>query len=315
MNSENIKFSIIIPVYNVEKFLDKCLQTVCQMNLENKEIILINDGSTDNSKDILQKYKEKNTKNIKIISQKNQGISKARNVGMESSTGEYILFIDSDDFIDPKETEKILNEAYEAKVDILIGNFYEYFSDENIVEKPFIKSSLDEIYNGMKVFEYSDKEKYFSDVVWNKVYRKKFLMDNNLFFKEKLLHEDTLFTLKAFYYAKKIKYFMGKPFYYYRQNNMNSIMKTKTQKNYEHILYIIQELLDFIEDKKINDKYFNKSVSGLYLQVVSDGKFKNKKLFKRVLKLRHLLKRKIKLIKSIFYSRKYEELEVPEFEE
>ena len=87
-------------------------------------------------------------------------------------------------------------------------------------------------------------------------------------------------------------------------------MKTKTKKNYEHILYIIQELLDFIEDRKINDIYLNKHISGLYLQVVSDGKFKNEKLFKRVFQLRHLLKRKIKLFKVGLKSKNYEKLEI-----
>lgn len=310
MEEKKIKFSIIIPVYNVEKFLERCLKSICELKLEDKEIILINDGSTDNSLEILEKYIKIYPKNIKIISQKNQGVSKARNVGIENSIGEYILFIDSDDFIDPKQTEKILNVVYEQEVDILIGSFFEYFSEENIKSMPFIKKDLDRVYDGMKFLKYSHKERCFSDVVWNKVYNRRFLLENKLFFKEKLLHEDTLFNLKAFCFAKKIKYFIGTPFYYYRQNNMHSIMKTKTKKNYEHILYIIQELLDFIEDRKINDIYLNKHISGLYLQVVSDGKFKNEKLFKRVFQLRHLLKRKIKLFKVGLKSKNYEKLEI-----
>jgi hypothetical protein len=310
MEEKKIKFSIIIPVYNVEKFLESCLKSICELKLGDKEIILINDGSTDNSLEILEKYIKIYPENIKIISQKNQGVSKARNVGIENSIGEYILFIDSDDFIDPKQTEKILNVAYEQEVDILIGSFFEYFSEENIKSMPFIKKDLDRVYDGMKFLKYSHKERCFSDVVWNKVYNRRFLLENKLFFKEKLLHEDTLFNLKAFCFAKKIKYFIGTPFYYYRQNNMHSIMKTKTKKNYEHILYIIQELLDFIEDRKINDIYLNKHISGLYLQVVSDGKFKNEKLFKRVFQLRHLLKRKIKLFKVGLKSKNYEKLEI-----
>lgn len=310
MEEKKIKFSIIIPVYNVEKFLERCLKSICELKLEDKEIILINDGSTDNSLEILEKYIKTYPENIKIISQKNQGVSKARNVGIENSIGEYILFIDSDDFIDPKQTEKILNVAYEQEVDILIGSFFEYFSEENIKSMPFIKKDLDRVYDGMKFLKYSHKERCFSDVVWNKVYNRRFLLENKLFFKEKLLHEDTLFNLKAFCFAEKIKYFIGTPFYYYRQNNMHSIMKTKTKKNYEHILYIIQELLDFIEDRKINDIYLNKHISGLYLQVVSDGKFKNEKLFKRVFQLRHLLKRKIKLFKVGLKSKNYEKLEI-----
>lgn len=310
MEEKKIKFSIIIPVYNVEKFLERCLKSICELKLEDKEIILINDGSTDNSLEILEKYIKIYPKNIKIISQKNQGVSKARNVGIENSIGEYILFIDSDDFIEPKQTEKILNVAYEQEVDILIGSFFEYFLEENIKSMPFVKKDLDRVYDGMKFLKHSHKERYFSDVVWNKVYSRRFLLENKLFFKEKLLHEDTLFNLKAFCFAKKIKYFIGTPFYYYRQNNMHSIMKTKTKKNYEHILYIIQELLDFIEERKINDIYLNKHISGLYLQVVSEGKFKNEKLFKRVFQLRHLLKRKIKLFKVGLKSKNYEKLEI-----
>ena len=149
MEEKKIKFSIIIPVYNVEKFLERCLKSICELKLEDKEIILINDGSTDNSLEILEKYIKIYPKNIKIISQKNQGVSKARNVGIENSIGEYILFIDSDDFIEPKQTEKILNVAYEQEVDILIGSFFEYFLEENIKLMPFVKKDLDRVYDGM----------------------------------------------------------------------------------------------------------------------------------------------------------------------
>ena len=101
--------SIVIPIYNVEKYLRKCLDSVYSLNLDNKEVILVNDGSTDTSINILNEFKNKYPNKTKIISQKNQGLSEARNIGIKNSNGKYILFIDSDDFIIPTETEEFIN--------------------------------------------------------------------------------------------------------------------------------------------------------------------------------------------------------------
>ena len=129
--------SIVIPIYNVEKYLRKCLDSVYSLNLDNKEVILVNDGSTDTSINILNEFKNKYPNKTKIISQKNQGLSEARNIGIKNSNGKYILFIDSDDFIIPTETEEFINFGLDKKVDILIGNYREYYNENYVVQKSF----------------------------------------------------------------------------------------------------------------------------------------------------------------------------------
>ena len=118
-----LKLSIIVPVYNVERYLEKCLKSLCGLNIEN-EIIIINDGTKDSSLEIAEKFRENHkNENIKIISQKNQGLSEARNNGLKVAKGEYISFIDSDDFVDTENYEQFINETIKDKVDIGIGRY------------------------------------------------------------------------------------------------------------------------------------------------------------------------------------------------
>jgi len=124
-----LKLSIIIPVYNVEKYLEKCLNSLCGLKIEN-EIIIINDGTKDSSLEIAEKFKKNHkNENILIISQENQGLSEARNNGMKIAKGEYISFIDSDDFVDTGNYEKFVNEVIKDNVDIGIGRY------KKIIEK------------------------------------------------------------------------------------------------------------------------------------------------------------------------------------
>ena len=113
-----LKLSIIVPVYNVEKYVEKCLESLCGLKIEN-EIIVVNDGTKDSSLEIVERFKENHkNENIIIISQENQGLSEARNNGLKAAKGEYISFIDSDDFVDTENYEKFINEVTEDKVDI-----------------------------------------------------------------------------------------------------------------------------------------------------------------------------------------------------
>lgn len=209
-----IDISIVIPVYNVEKYLRKCLDSVYSLNLDNKEVILVNDGSTDTSINILNEFKNKYPNKTKIISQKNQGLSEARNIGIKNSNGKYILFVDSDDFIVPAETEEFINFGLEKKVDILIGNYRKYYNENYIVRRSFYSLDRNLEKEGIFFIENGLKNKCFDIAVWKNIYRKNFLLENNLFFKKGLLHEDALFTPEAFFYAKKVRCF-NKNFYFY----------------------------------------------------------------------------------------------------
>lgn len=298
--------SIIIPIYNVEKYLKQCLDSIYKLSLENKEIILVNDGSTDNSLKIAEEYYKKYKEHTKLITQKNGGLSDARNTGIKNSIGEYLFFLDSDDFVNSESLERFFREGIEKKQEILIGNYFHYYSDESNKKRvDLVKYSekLVGIYNknGDFFIEKGMEEKSFVVNVWKNLYQKEFLIKKELHFEKGLLHEDLLFTLQSFRLAKKVGCSKEK-FYYYRQDNSGSIMRTLKEKNYVHMIYIIDKLIDFQEEIKRENKYFNRILLGIYWQIVKNGKLKNEKLFQRLLKLEYNFLEKLKIVLIIFVS-------------
>lgn len=305
------KISIIIPIYNVEKYLRECLDSVYKLDLTNKEMILVNDGSTDSSLEIAKEYENKYKENTILISQENKGLSGARNTGINNSNGEYIFFIDSDDFVDPVELEKFFEEGLEIDQDMYVGNYYEYYDEKNIKES--ICTNKKQLVNkiGLEMLEYLIKNSKYISVVWRTLYKRNFFEKNNLKFKEKLLHEDELFTLTALTYANKVG-ISDKLFYYYRLSNSNSITNNKTKKNYIHIMYILKELIKLKEINKIKNKYFDSILKGLYWNIVVNGKLKNKKIFRELKKIKCNVKEKMKIIIIFIFSLKCKEVEVVE---
>ena len=295
--------SIVIPIYNVEKYLRKCLDSVYSLNLDNKEVVLVNDGSTDTSINILNEFKNKYPNKTKLITQKNQGLSEARNIGIKNSNGKYILFIDSDDFIIPTETEEFINFGLDKKVDILIGNYREYYNENYIVQISFYNLDKNLEKEGIFFIENGVKNKCFRFAVWQNIYRKNFLLENNLFFKKGLLHEDNLFTPEAFFYAKKVRCF-NKKFYFYRKNNLESITQTVNKKNYEHMLYTIIKLLEFKKSNNIENNYFNRIVLGIYINVLRGG-YINKEVYNNIVDLKFNFREKLKLLYVIYLQNKY----------
>ena len=295
--------SIVIPIYNVEKYLRKCLDSVYSLNLDNKEVVLVNDGSIDTSINILNEFKNKYPNKTKLITQKNQGLSEARNIGIKNSNGKYILFIDSDDFIIPTETEEFINFGLDKKVDILIGNYREYYNENYIVQKSFYNLDKNLEKEGIFFIENGVKNKCFRFAVWQNIYRKNFLLENNLFFKKGLLHEDNLFTPEAFFYAKKVRCF-NKKFYFYRKNNLESITQTVNKKNYEHMLYTIIKLLEFKKSNNIENNYFNRIVLGIYINVLRGG-YINKEVYNNIVDLKFNFREKLKLLYVIYLQNKY----------
>ena len=184
-----LKLSIIIPVYNVEKYLEKCLNSLCGLKIEN-EIIIINDGTKDSSLEIAEKFKKNHkNENVLIISQENQGLSEARNNGMKIAKGEYISFIDSDDFVDTGNYEKFVNEVIKDNVDIGIGRY------KKIIEKTegdtqsleciteIRNYNKGEIRTGKEYFDIMYRNDMHGPEVWDDVFRREFLLENNIFFK------------------------------------------------------------------------------------------------------------------------------------
>jgi len=194
-------FSIIIPVYNVESYLCECLDSVLSQTYTDYEVICINDGSTDGSRSILETYTQQHTK-IKIIHQHNQGLSASRNRGIREAIGDYIFFLDSDDWIEP-DALMILAEKENGE-DLVCFNGRRYF-ENGTTEIP--DKGINEF--GLSGWEYYNKYSVVNrkfDFVCTvlRIYRKDFLLEHSLYFEEGIFHEDNLFTPIACYYANKV---------------------------------------------------------------------------------------------------------------
>lgn len=281
--------SIIIPAYNVENYIGRCLDSLCNLNVDN-EIIVVNDGSTDNTLNIAEKFKlENGNENIRIISQENRGLSEARNKGLNEALGEYVSFIDSDDFVDKMSYEKIIKEAMNSKVDFTIGKYMYYYEGEKgtVLEEDLkISEKYAEkgVKSGKEWLKILKKGDNYAPEVWDDIYRREFLIENELYFKPGRLHEDEIFTLEVFLKAERVKY-SGIPFYYYFQRK-DSIMKTKGVKNYTDMEENIEDIKKLMEAEKDGEikkilieavHRFYKIIikeSGMYVE--ENGKFKEK---------------------------------------
>ena len=257
-----MKLSIIVPVYNVEKYIEKCLNSLCNLETEN-EIIIVNDGSTDSSLKIVEEFKKNHdNENIIIISQENKGLSEARNTGLRKAKGEYVSFIDSDDFVDKKLYEMMIKEVIKDKVDYGIGKYS--YCYENTDKKQYNDNEIKEIIGkfqsnplkkGKEWLKILKKEDKYGPEVWDDIYKREFLVKNNLFFKPDRLHEDEIFTLEVFLKAEKVKYY-AIPFYCYLQRE-NSIMKTQKVKNFTDMQKNIFDMEKLLSEEK-NDKAIQK---------------------------------------------------------
>ena len=220
-----VDVSIIIPVYNVQEYLAICLDSVIKQTIKNKEVIVINDGSTDNCYEILTEYKKKYPEMI-IINQKNSGISATRNAGLKVASGEYIAFVDSDDFIELNMFEKMYNTAKRESADIVICNYIMY------VEKPDNQNSNDQKIEGINKDGYIDKIEVLrmfllNDIkgyVWNKLHKREFFTTNNIQFPDFIVCEDTPVEFLLLACSQKT-YSINEPLYYYRQRE-SSLTRT-----------------------------------------------------------------------------------------
>lgn len=286
------KLSIIIPVFNGEKFIKRCVDSVLNQSMYIDEIIIINDNSTDGTIEILEKNYS-NLVNIKIINlKKNHGVSYCRNLGIEKSSGEYIGFVDSDDYVEVNMFEKMYNNAKDNNLDICICNFVEVNQQNRIKSK---------YKNNEEILE-RDKslEKYLlnkiSPSVWDKIFRRKIL--KNIKFNTKLIiGEDILFCLEAFYYSKKTG-FVNDYLYNYIQND-NSAVHTISSKLLQYIDVIKYIPLQIEKDLKLNFKSeYNTFFNSLNLRIIhSVSALYNKKVKKQVFEyLSFVDKQTLKLI-------------------
>ena len=251
MNTK-IKLSIIIPVYNAAQFLDKCIQSILHQSLKDFELILVNDGSKDNSLEICQKYVTQDER-IKLFDQENSGQSKARNVGIENASGEYITFVDSDDWLDTDFYEKLINACDKYNAEISCASILRVRKHS---KKYRIKYTKEEVFE--KPQEKIDVA-HVPDMcyVWNKVYKKEFLDRINLKFIEGMFFEDVDFVTRAVYFSNKLVT-VPNTFYHY-WTNQNSTVKTMkiSDKKRADSLKSKEMVLKFFKEHNLKSKSRN----------------------------------------------------------
>lgn len=270
------KLSIIVPVYNVEKYLPKCLESLIKQTLKDIEIICVNDGSMDNSLAILKEFASKDSR-IRIINNQHQGVAKTRNTGIEQSTGEYIGFVDSDDYIDIDFFEKLYNSATKSNSDIAIASILKHKNFFNIYNAKYTKEETAiTIQDKIKLCE--DK-KHFFFYAWNKIYHSGFIKENNIKFSEGQIYEDVMFAIKALYYSNKIISVYGTKYHYIEHENSLTKYKDKTGEKEHDLIKAYSELQEFCNSKNIEIperlNYYTKENFGFILNLYK-GKYQSK---------------------------------------
>lgn len=254
------KLSIIVPVYGVEKYIDKCLNSLVKQSLKEIEIIVVNDGTKDNSQKIIDKYVKKYPDKIKSYIKENGGQGSARNYGLKKATGEYIGYVDSDDFVEKDMYKKLYNKAKENNYDIVVCGNYN-------VSEDYQNKNIDTFINNYN----TDLENIFFGkmAVWNKIYKRDILIKNKLEFKEKVWYEDLAFTLKAIMNSNTFA-FIDEPLYDYLIREGSTMNNSNVQRNLE-ILDAFNDILYYIKHNK-KEEYFSKieflAIDHIYISAI-----------------------------------------------
>lgn len=207
--------SLVVPVYNVAPYLEHCLQSLAAQDLAGMEIVIVDDGSTDDCPAILARYAARHPE-MRVIRQENGGLSAARNTGLEHASGEYLAFVDSDDWIEPGYFRRLLDLARANNLDMAHGNAMYHFEGRR-EDHPVYRDGLSsEVMPGREVLRRRLADKSFLHMVWMHLYRRDFIERLGMRFVPRLIHEDVLWTTRAFLEAKRVAY-DPTPGYFYRR--------------------------------------------------------------------------------------------------
>lgn len=252
-----MKFSIIIPVYNVEKYLEKCIDSVLQQNFKNYEIILVNDGSTDNSGKMCDEYAQKHTQ-IKSIHKENRGLSDARNFGIKQSQGEYLIFLDSDDFWYGENRLLDISNIIEKQnqPDIIFYGMTQFFNGQSNIKLdvfPKFPNKLSD--NFQKDFEILISSLIYKATGCDKVVKRSIIINNQLFFLEGKFHEDVGWCYDIIPYINTYSIY-AQSFYCYRREREGSITYKISEKSIMDIIDITYERANKENEKSKNEFLF-----------------------------------------------------------
>ena len=254
-----VKVSIIIPIYNPEEsLLRKCLDSALNQTLNEIEVLCIDDGSCGATKDILKEYSE-NDSRCRIIAQENSGSGAARNNGIKHSNGEYIVFLDADDWIEPKMCESLYDFAKNLDVDLVL--FDNVWHREDSITSEFVHFSKEEYnrdFNNL-IFDYKlIKDKIFSGyfgVIWTKFYKSSFIKEKNILFPSHKLYNDIEFHIKSLILAKNISYY-PRIFYHYNKSDHESLQTSYRGKKEAMVFYdVVVGIRDFLLEQNLMEEF------------------------------------------------------------
>ena len=234
------KVSIIVPVYNVERYIVRSMDSLVNQTLKDIEIIVVNDGSTDNSKKLIEIYQKKYPNKIKLVDKENGGLSDARNYGIPHATGEYIAFLDSDDYVELDTYEKMYNKAKEDDSDLVECDFIWEYPDRKKVD-------TGKIYNNKK-----EMLAYARVVAWNKLIKRSLIEEHKMEFPKGLRYEDVEFFYKMVPYYNKVS-FVKEPLIHYIQRS-SSISNTQNERTKE-IFTIMDNVIKYYKENNLYEEY------------------------------------------------------------
>lgn len=236
------KLSVIIPVYNVENYIAKCLDSVLSQADDTIEIICVNDESPDNSRAIVERYMKEYPQLI-CIDQKNGGLSAARNTGIRAARGEYIVLLDSDDWLDNDVLFKLYHTAKSKDVDVLLGNVKWIYPDKIYTEKANTADVITEVMTGKQALEALMSREVYVPMAYNSICKRSFLVENELWFKDGLIYEDELWTPQVLFKADRV--YASDIYHYNYLQRDNTITTSKgNQKKIDSFFYISQQLIE-----------------------------------------------------------------------
>lgn len=286
------KISVIIPVYNAEKYIDKCIQSVLDQTIKGIEIILINDGSTDESEKKCEVWFNL-YKNITLINKKNEGQGEARNIGLDIAKGKYIFFLDADDYLPNNSLETLYSKILEKDYDVVCGKSLSIFKNGKKIENNNFLNLNECEGSGTAIIKLT-KYKNIPPTIWLYMYKSEFLKKNKIKFAKGVFLEDCEFNLKVYYYAKKMLFINNVTYCQFMSEN--STMRSSNFKKSKDAIQIAKNIEQFIienvNDKKV-DKYFRNYVAYLYsysihysMQIGYDFMklFRDKKEFNHIIK-------------------------------
>ena len=237
--------SVIVPVYNTEKYLDECVQSILNQSFTDFELLLIDDGSTDRSGAICDQYAAKDER-VRVFHTENGGVSSARNVGLDEAKGEWIAFVDSDDWVSSKLLECLYSEAEKGKHDLVFCNYAEVYKGQTVVSQHLCCTSKRDYINGII-------EGLLGSYLWNKLIHRNLFSKTTKFYNGYDLWEDLQMSVQLFFYAESVCALDTKPLYFHNCTNIQSITSSKGKNKINSMVQNLLSIEQFLEDHEIID--------------------------------------------------------------